>query len=87
MSFDFKCFFKIEIESSRFSGLFGSGVKETPVKRPANAIATTSLSSTISTGVKRSSTNDQMAPMNMPKQDLHVDDSLPLDRSISDRFD
>ncbi|CAF1455669.1 unnamed protein product, partial [Adineta steineri] len=60
-----------------FSGLFGTGVKDVPPKR----IATTNLSS--STMIKHSPTNDQIAPINN-KQETVTDETLPLDRSISE---
>jgi len=62
------------MDSYSFSGLFGTGVKDVPPKR----IATTTLSS--SSTVKRSSTNDQIAPIINTQEN-------PADGSISERFD
>ena len=69
----------------RFSGLFGSGgsAKEAPLPPPRRS-ATTSFQSTT---VKKSPTNDQIAPITSTKQENPTNETLPLDRSIADRFD
>ncbi|CAF1621565.1 unnamed protein product, partial [Adineta ricciae] len=61
-----------------FSGLFGTGVKEVPPKR----IATTNLSS--SSTLKSSSTNDHISAISSRHEPVATDESLPLDRSISE---
>ncbi len=55
-------------------------MKEVPPKR----IATTNLSS--STAVKRSPTNEQITSITH-KQENTADETLPLERSLSERFD
>ncbi|UJR27296.1 hypothetical protein I4U23_008591 [Adineta vaga] len=61
-----------------FSGLFGTGVKELPPKR----VATTNLSSPST--MKLSVTNDQIAPILNRHENTTIDETLPLDRSISE---
>ncbi|CAF1621550.1 unnamed protein product, partial [Adineta ricciae] len=61
-----------------FSGLFGTGVKEVPPKR----IATTNLSP--SSTLKSSSTNDRISAISSRHEHVATDESLPLDRSISE---
>ncbi len=69
--------------SCRFSGLFGSGVKDAPLPPPPPPPRRSATTSFTPTGVKKSPTNDQIAPINSKKENP----AEPLDQSDANRFD